>query len=91
MPLKNPGFSYREVLGSPETKNSGLLRDRIEKKRHIAAISTVVILCYYGLRRADMCLLICATNFKECVAVLIELYKSNVSVSCVGSHTVRMW
>ncbi len=28
---------------------------------------------------------------KECVAVLIELYKKNVTVSCVGSDLVSEW
>ena len=28
---------------------------------------------------------------KECVAVLIELYKKNVTVSCVGSDLLSEW
>ncbi len=28
---------------------------------------------------------------KECVAVLIELYKNTVSVSCIGSHFLSDW
>ena len=28
---------------------------------------------------------------KECVAVLIELYKKNVTVSCVGSDLLPEW
>ena len=28
---------------------------------------------------------------EECVAVLIELYKNDVSVSCVGSHFLSDW
>ena len=31
------------------------------------------------------------TGYKECVAVLIELYKNSVSVSCVGSHFSSDW
>ncbi len=38
------------------------------------------------------CTIVIYTLFqKECVAVLIELYKNNVSVLCVGSHFLSDW